>query len=512
MKINIIGAGVAGLSAGCYLQMNGFETEIFERHSTSGGLCTSWNRNGYTFESGLQWLLGSNNSNPFYQLWAELIDMKSLQFIHHETRMDIEMKTNADRFGDKIFHLYTNLNRLEDYLLTIAPEDTRSLKKLVGTIRQMQNFELPPLIKVVPELLPWCRKILLIKHLKLLFFLNRVKKETNFSYAGKLKNPFLKEAFQLLFDGDEKSLLILTMPLAFNDLRGTGYPVGGSALFVRHLENRYRELGGKIRFSCEVEKIMTSENRTTGICLESGEIVKSEMVISAADWNFTLFKALQGKFVTPAILSLKKQEKLKVYPSVFLVSLGVAASLQEWSHFFRFPLDKELLSPDGTRYNRMELHINNYDHTLAPAGKSVISVSFYTFNPSFWIELRKSDNQSYLSQKQLFAHQIIEILMQKTGLSGKLIEITDIATPATFERYTNNWMGSVQGWEPGKDIIARSPVKPEIPGLKDFYMVGHWSIPGGGLPVAVKSARDVAQIICHRKGIPFKIIPPVQDH
>ena len=54
MKVNIIGAGVAGLSAGCYLQMNGFETEIFERHSTFGGLCTSWKRGGYTFESGLQ--------------------------------------------------------------------------------------------------------------------------------------------------------------------------------------------------------------------------------------------------------------------------------------------------------------------------------------------------------------------------------------------------------------------------------------------------------------------------
>jgi phytoene dehydrogenase-like protein len=71
MKVNIIGAGVAGLSAGCYLQMSGFETEIFERHDTFGGLCTGWQRGGYTFESGLQWLLGSGSSNPFYQLWSE---------------------------------------------------------------------------------------------------------------------------------------------------------------------------------------------------------------------------------------------------------------------------------------------------------------------------------------------------------------------------------------------------------------------------------------------------------
>ena len=35
-KIAIIGAGIAGLSAGCYLQMNGYETEIFELHDKPG--------------------------------------------------------------------------------------------------------------------------------------------------------------------------------------------------------------------------------------------------------------------------------------------------------------------------------------------------------------------------------------------------------------------------------------------------------------------------------------------
>jgi phytoene dehydrogenase-like protein len=90
------------------------------------------------------------------------------------------------------------------------------------------------------------------------------------------------------------------------------------------------------------------------------------------------------------------------------------------------------------------------------------------------------------------------------GLKDK-IEVVDIATPATFRRYTNNWKGSVQGWLPGKNIIAQSPVKSELPGLKGFYFIGHWSIPGGGLPVAIKSARDVAQMICKIKKVRFRI-------
>ena len=44
----IIGAGIAGLSAGCYGQMNGYRTQIFDLHNKRGRLCTSRRREGYT--------------------------------------------------------------------------------------------------------------------------------------------------------------------------------------------------------------------------------------------------------------------------------------------------------------------------------------------------------------------------------------------------------------------------------------------------------------------------------
>jgi phytoene dehydrogenase-like protein len=37
-----------------------------------------------------------------------------------------------------------------------------------------------------------------------------------------------------------------------------------------------------------------------------------------------------------------------------------------------------------------------------------------------------------------------------------------------------------------------------LPGLDGFYMVGQWVEPGGGLPPAVMSGRNVTQIICKR--------------
>ena len=46
-RIIIIGSGMGGLSAGIHAQRNGFESIIFEAHSTPGGQCTSWTRKGY---------------------------------------------------------------------------------------------------------------------------------------------------------------------------------------------------------------------------------------------------------------------------------------------------------------------------------------------------------------------------------------------------------------------------------------------------------------------------------
>jgi len=503
MEVSIIGAGVSGLIAGCYLQMSGFHSKIFERHTSSGGLCTSWKKNKYTFESGFQWLLGSGPANPFYELWSELLDMQSIPFITHESRMDIEVKHSCSPGGDKVFHLYTNLSKLRNYLIENSPDDERVINKLIRSIRQIQSFEIPPMIKKVPGILPLKEKIVYIRFLPLLWFLNKLKKETNYSFAKKLKSPFLREAFELLFDGDELPLMIITMPLAYGDLKAAAYPVGGASVFTSRLLQKYLSLGGRVQYQSPVRNILLQDNHATGIQLENEDKILSDLVLSAADWHFTVFQALGGRYVDKTILELGSQKKLEVYYSLFIVSLGVGRSFEGEPHFLRFPLDQDLVSPDHTKYSRLEAHIYNYDPTLAPSGKTVVSISFYTRNADFWINLRESNREEYDKSKREFATEVIDIIEKKFGRIKEFIEETDIATPATFYRYTNSWKGSAQGWLPGKNLIARSPVEFTLPGLKNFYYSGHWCIPGGGLPVALKSARDVVQTICHQKGVKF---------
>jgi len=70
--ITIIGSGLSGISAGIYGQMNGYKTRIFEMGHSPGGCCTAWNRNGYTVDMCVHWMIGSGSSSPFYKLGEEV--------------------------------------------------------------------------------------------------------------------------------------------------------------------------------------------------------------------------------------------------------------------------------------------------------------------------------------------------------------------------------------------------------------------------------------------------------
>ncbi len=86
------------------------------------------------------------------------------------------------------------------------------------------------------------------------------------------------------------------------------------------------------------------------------------------------------------------------------------------------------------------------------------------------------------------------------------IEVVDVATPVTYERYTSNWQGSIEGWipRPGSVRMDEGDQLPHtLPGLEGFYMTGQWVSPGGGVPVA-GDGRKVIQRICKADGRGFR--------
>lgn len=504
MKVNIIGAGVSGLTAGCYLQMNGFATEIFEKHSIPGGLCTSWKKGEYTFDGCVHWILGSDKGSSFHKMWSEVLDMKKIDFHNHDIRLQVDLKNNVNKYGEKEFYLYTNLDQLQKYLHDLSPEDSPEINKLIKSMRIMQKFDLPPVMDDLPPVQSMVRGIKMMRYLEFLYWFLKIKNETNFTFARRLKSPFLRESFEMLYDGNEVNMLVMTMPLSVFDQKSAGYPIGGSLHFAKQIEESYLKLGGKIQYNTPVKKIITEGGVAKSLLVRNNKVHTADIILSASDWHFTAFDALDGKFVDDKMRKLKELKGLEVFYSVIQFSFGINADLSHFPHFSRFPLDESLVSPDGTIYERMEVHIYNYDPTFAPKGKTSVVVSYYTKNADYWIDLRKNDRPGYRIKKKEFSDKIIELLDKRLGGIKDKLEVSDMATPATFHRYTNNWKGSTQGWLPSSNLLAPSPVKYTFPGLQNFYFSSHWNQPGGGLPIAIKTGRDVAKLICKKNKIAFK--------
>ena len=65
---------------------------------------------------------------------------------------------------------------------------------------------------------------------------------------------------------------------------------------------------------------------------------------------------------------------------------------------------------------------------------------------------------------------VIEILDKKLGDIASRVEVYDVATPATYIRYANNWKGSIEGWLPTPNLfVFGKHIRKTLHGLKNLH-------------------------------------------
>jgi phytoene dehydrogenase-like protein len=485
-RIGIIGGGIAGLSAGCYARMNGYRSRIFEMHSLPGGLCTAWQRNGYTIDGCIHWLVGSSPKSRFYRLWEEVGAVPNQPMYDHDVFVRIEGGEG------KALTLYTDIDRLSAHLFEIASEDRDVLREWTRGLRKLTRMD-PPVERPAERMGPIGKLAAALRFLPHIGVFRRWAGTTVRQFAEDLDNPFLREALPLAFDLPEFPMIAMMMTLAWMHNGAAGYPIGGSLPFARAIERRYLDLGGEIEYGARVEEILVKENRAVGVRLEDGTEHRSDLVISAADGHATIFDLLGGRYCDETIRGY--YEHLPIFPPLLLVGIGVDRTLDGFPNAvdgINFPL-REPITVDGRKLTRLSVQASTFDPSLAPPGKTVLKVIVPS---SFerWRKLREQPD-AYRAEKDAVAAEVLRGLDQRfPGLSND-VEMIDVATPTTWHRYTGNWQGSFEGWLLTPRTL-RLQMRKTLPGLYDFYMIGQWVQPGGGLPPAVMSARHVLQRIC----------------
>jgi len=509
-SIIIIGAGIAGLAAGCYGQMNGYRTQIFELHDKPGGLCTSWKRKGYTFDGCIHWLVGTKPGSGFNRIWRELGAVQGRQIVDHDEFMRVEGE------GDKSFILYTNIDRLEQHMKSLAPADAKVIEELCQATRRISRLDEVMDPSGSSGLLEKIKSGL--KMLPLIPTMVKYSKVSIQDFAKRFSDPFMRRAFVAPFGLPDFPLIAFLMTLAWMHQRDAGYPIGGSLEFAQAIERRYLELGGEIHYKARVEKILVEANssgrgdRAVGVRLADGAEHRADAgdevsaIISAADGHATIFDMLEGEYADDKIRGY--YDELPIFQPIIQISLGVERDLSAEPHTVIYPLD-EPITIGGAKRESLSIRHFCYDPSMAPAGKSAITIMFPS-NYEYWKKLHE-DRERYDAEKKEIAITVIEQLEKRfPGIAGQ-VEAVDVATPMTYERYTGNWQGSMEGWMITTETMqltrGRGMAK-TLPGLKNFYMAGQWVEPGGGLPPAARSGRGVIETICKQNGKPFETQVP----
>ena len=490
-KIVIIGGGVAGLSAGIYARLNGFDTEIIEMHSITGGQCTAWERKGYRFDYCLHWLVGTR-SGPFHDIWLETnVINDQVKIIDHEIHTKIFAEDGTD------FTIYTNIDRWEKYLCEIAPEDSKSISKMCNDMRKtsiLEPYSNPPGLR------RWSDSISsLFQMLPLIILFTKYGKKTFREYIGQLnfKNPALAFFFDNLFSAHDFSALAFIMMLAWFNKKNAGYLLGGSKPMTQRMTEKYIKLAGVLTTHKKVKKIIVEDNLAKGVLMDDGSKISADYVISAADGHSTIFEMLEGKYLSEKIKNA--YDSWELFNPIVQVSFGINSEIKT-----DFPVQSWLAKNIriGMTKTDQGFSIMNYcfDPSMAPPGKTVIVIR-YESQWDLWKDLKEEE---YLKEKQQIENDA-RLLLEKhiPEVSGK-IEVIDVATPLTDVRYTGVWKGSYEGFLPSSKNLM-SNLKPILPGLNGFYMAGQWLAPGGGLPPAGQTGKWAIQLICKKEKKAFTV-------
>jgi phytoene dehydrogenase-like protein len=275
---------------------------------------------------------------------------------------------------------------------------------------------------------------------------------------------------------------------------------GGSSKFAMTIARRFKALGGRVTYNSTVEKILVQDCKAVGIKLANGEEHFADIVVSAADGYSTIYKMLEAKFTDETIENRYKNWPL--FRPVIIVSYGVTDLFLNAKSpnliFLKKPMEIEGLPPCGQIHTRLF----HYDPTLAPPGQTVVQTTLETeFDP--WWKL-KDDRAAYDAAKERLVDETLKRMEPHLpGIINKVV-MTDVATPYTIWRYTRNYRGSYEGWLP-TPLSTKEELSKTLPGLKNFYMVGQWVEPGGGVPPALFSGRHLVQILCRNEKRPFVV-------
>jgi phytoene dehydrogenase-like protein len=489
----IIGAGMGGLSCGTLLAKEGLRVLICEQSSKPGGYCVNFKREGFTFAPAVHYL---NEFGPNSQM------QEAFQTLGLPPEIEFCPQDPQRRIITPHFHLTlsTDIDRFEKDLIHLFPKERLSIHAYIGELQRLvknieglsiKSFDLISL----KEKFQLLNK--LIKRPQLLRYRGKTGQEVLDSF---FKDPLLK---YLLTFGARKdaSIFSCVSPLIWA-IKGNFYYIKGKGvealpqLFLK----QYKAYGGEISFDTLVKKIVIEKGKVRGVQVEEGEEIQSRHIISNGDSHST-FQNLISNHLLPDRF-LRKLRKKEVSAPIFTLYLGVDLDLQQMGfdgalvHYYpaihKNPWEGKNDAGFNIEKEKIAIRMDSIKNPiLAPIGTHTVAIAAYT--PYELFTDGENISPHYTELKEEIAQKIIGITERVIpGLSSHIM-VQDASTPITYERETLNTRGATMGWYLSAQEFSR--IRSQKTPFANLYQAGHWTFPGGGIPMVILSGINAAKLV-----------------
>ena len=499
-KVVVIGAGISGLSAGIYAARAGFDVTIVEQHNIPGGLSTSWSRKGYYFEGGMHWLTGSRQDLPLNKIWHETGALQD----NNPIELRDPLYNLIDENG-KTISICRDIAKFQQSLIAYAPEDKYRIKRMCRSIKAFTKLHM----MVFDERGCKCKTPVKINMGEIMAMLPAVirvpylKNTSYMEYVSKFRNKNLRHLLASVI-GYRYNALSFIYTLGSFASGDCGYPAGGSIRMANNMLETYKKLGGKILFKTKAENVHVEDYEVRGVEVSgsgsgaaAGETceLEADAVIVSQDARAAVDSLFDTMIDEPWVNNMRR--KAVTEQNIF-IGMGVKADLSRLPYCCVFPLEKPF-EYAGCKWN--ELRVYNYaaykEH--APEGGTALTCLLIGESYGFW-KAAKADG-SYKDKKKELADLFVKEVSKFIPEIGQALEVIDVATPCTYERYTGSYEGSwMSVWEKGGKQYNYPQA---LDGIFGVYFAGQRIQMPGGLPIAVYTGRQAVQYLCRDFGEEF---------
>lgn len=482
-KAVVIGSGVAGLAASIRLARKGIETHIFEANDFPGGKINSRTIEGYRFDQGPSLLTCPEYIQDLYELCEEDFSSFEMAELNSSFRYFFNDGTTVELTPDR--------KQVVNEIATKMGENPVIIRNYLR--KAEKNYKLIAPLFIEKSLHRW-QHLLGKKLIKALWHLPSYKlfSTMNQENARTFENPRTTQIFNRFaqYNGSHPYLAPAMMNMISHlEINIKPYlPKRGMIQITESLVQLAKNAGVSFHMSEKVNEIIVESGETKGIRTSEGTY-EADFVVSNMDISFTYEQLMPSEKRPEKILGQEKSS------SVIVFHWGINKQFNhlEVHNMIFSDNDKEEFDRvfiDKSMHDAPSIYLYISSKAIPDDAPEGCENWFVLLNAPINIG---QDWDQYIAEKRNFViHKMSELLNE--DIRSK-IQVEEIIDPRFIEDKYSGKFGSIYGSASNSRFSAFYRHPNYSKRVKGLYFAGVSVHPGGGIPLALNSAKIACECL-----------------